>query len=79
MQRTRLNSVVNPSYNIREMRPWLTPRAASILWNLLCLIAAGLAVVVTILTLAKAETVQQQRPETHLSAEEVLRASGTIR
>jgi hypothetical protein len=50
MQRT---SVVNDSVHIRQMRPWLTPRAGSILWNLLAVAAAGLGAVFTVLSLMK--------------------------
>jgi hypothetical protein len=46
-------SVVNPQFHSPLMKPWLTPRAASILWNLLCLTAGGLGAVFTILALAK--------------------------
>jgi len=47
------HSVVNHPFRSRLMKPWITPRAASILWNLLCLTAGALGSVFTILALAK--------------------------
>jgi hypothetical protein len=41
------------SLHIRSMRPWLSPRAAAVLWYLLCVTAAGAAAVFTVVSLAR--------------------------